>query len=106
MSKKLILDELKKEINGEEKVIIKASVLNDLINQIEKQAREIKIQSFHEEQLKNYIEDMKKRHNKELKELKQDISNMYNAEVVYSIIEDEFNLTRSEVMELFGESED
>lgn len=39
-------------------------------------------------------------------ELKKDIENMYDEEVVISIISDEFNLTRSEVLALLGESED
>lgn len=42
----------------------------------------------------------------ENKELKEDIKNMYSEEVVISIISDEFNLTRSEVLNLLGESEE
>ena len=43
---------------------------------------------------------------KENEELKEDIKNMYSEEVVISIISDEFNLTRSEVLNLLGESEE
>lgn len=42
----------------------------------------------------------------ENKELKKDIKNMYDKEVVISIISDEFNLTRSEVLRLLEEEED
>lgn len=39
----------------------------------------------------------------ENQELKQDISHMYNEEVVISIMCDEFNISRSEALELLGE---
>ena len=38
--------------------------------------------------------------------LKEDIKNMYDEEVIINIISDEFNLSRSEVLEILGESED
>ena len=50
-----------------------------------------------------------KENNKGLKdkidELQKDISNMYDKEVVISIICDEFNVTRLEVLEMLGEDE-
>ena len=39
---------------------------------------------------------------KENEELKNDIANMYDEEVVISIISDNFNLSRNEVLELLG----
>lgn len=38
---------------------------------------------------------------RQIEKLQEDISNMYDAEVVYSVLEDEFNLTRSEIEMLF-----
>jgi hypothetical protein len=38
----------------------------------------------------------------ENKELKKDISNMYDEEVIISIISDNFNLSRNEVLKLLG----
>lgn len=42
---------------------------------------------------------------KENEELKSDIKNMYDEEVVISIIEDNFNLCRNEVLEMLGSDE-
>ena len=39
---------------------------------------------------------------KENEQLKSDIKNMYDEEVVISIIEDNFNLCRNEVLEVLG----
>lgn len=39
---------------------------------------------------------------KENEELKKDISNMYDEEVIISIISNNFNLSRNEVLELLG----
>ena len=38
----------------------------------------------------------------EMNSLKKDISNMYDEEVIISIISDNFNLSRNEVLELLG----
>ena len=51
--------------------------------------------------LKKKIEKLQK----ENKEFKKDISNMYNKEVVISIICDNFDVTRLEVLEMLGEEE-
>lgn len=42
---------------------------------------------------------------KENEQLKNDIENMYDEEVVVSIIEDNFNLCRNEVLEMLGSEE-
>ena len=42
---------------------------------------------------------------KENEQLKSDIKNMYDEEVVISIIEDNFNLCRNEVLEMLGSEE-
>lgn len=42
---------------------------------------------------------------KENEQLKNDIENMYGEEVVISIIEDNFNLSRNEVLEVLGSEE-
>ena len=42
---------------------------------------------------------------KENEQLKNDIKNMYDEEVVISIIEDNFNLCRNEVLEMLGSEE-
>lgn len=42
---------------------------------------------------------------KENEQLKNDIENMYDEEVVISIIEDNFNLCRNEVLEMLGSEE-
>lgn len=42
---------------------------------------------------------------KENEQLKSDIKNMYDEEVVISIIEDNFNLCRNEVLEMLGSDE-
>lgn len=42
---------------------------------------------------------------KENEQLKNDIENMYDEEVVISIIEDNFNLCRNEVLEVLGSEE-
>lgn len=42
---------------------------------------------------------------KENEQLKSDIKNMYDEEVVISIIEDNFNLCRNEVLEVLGSEE-
>ena len=42
---------------------------------------------------------------KENEELKNDIENMYDEEVIISIISDNFNLCRNEVLELLGGEE-
>lgn len=42
---------------------------------------------------------------KENEQLKNDIKNMYNEEVIISIIEDNFNLCRNEVLELLESEE-
>ena len=41
----------------------------------------------------------------EVNSLKKDISNMYDEEVIISIISDNFNLSRNEVLELLGDEE-
>lgn len=46
-----------------------------------------------------------KRALKENEQLKNDIENMYDEEVVISIIEDNFNLCRNEVLEVLGSEE-
>lgn len=46
----------------------------------------------------NLVEKLKK----ENKELKNDISNMYNEEVVISIMCDEFNLSKNEALRILG----
>lgn len=51
------------------------------------------------------LEQKELRLEKENQELKQDISHMYNEEVVISIMCDEFNISRSEALELLGEEE-
>lgn len=43
-----------------------------------------------------------KRGLKENEQLKKDIFNMYNEEVIISIISDNFNVSRNEVLELLG----
>ena len=42
---------------------------------------------------------------KENEQLKSDIKNMYDEKVVISIIEDNFNLCRNEVLEMLGSEE-
>lgn len=51
------------------------------------------------------IVDSYKRLLKENEQLKNDIENMYDEEVVISIIEDNFNLCRNEVLEVLGSEE-
>ena len=51
--------------------------------------------------MKHILSDYK-RVLKETEELKNDIANMYDEEVVISIISDNFNLSRNEVLELLG----
>ena len=41
----------------------------------------------------------------EVNSLKKDISNMYDEEIIISIISDNFNLSRNEVLELLGGEE-
>lgn len=41
----------------------------------------------------------------EMNSLKKDISNMYDEEIIISIISDNFNLSRNEVLELLGGEE-
>ena len=54
--------------------------------------------------LKHILQDYK-RVLKENEQLKNDIENMYDKEVVISIIEDNFNLCRNEVLEVLGSEE-
>lgn len=51
--------------------------------------------------LKHILSDYK-RGLKENEQLKKDIFNMYNEEVIISIISDNFNVSRNEVLELLG----
>ena len=51
--------------------------------------------------IKHILSDYK-RVLKENEQLKNDIENMYDEEVVISIIEDNFNLCRNEVLEVLG----
>ena len=55
----------------------------------------------HIETIEHILSDYK-RVLKENEELKNDIANMYDEEVVISIISDNFNLSRNEVLELLG----
>lgn len=54
--------------------------------------------------IKHILSDYK-RALKENEQLKNDIENMYDEEVVISIIEDNFNLCRNEVLEVLGSEE-
>ena len=54
--------------------------------------------------IKHILSDYK-RVLKENEQLKSDIKNMYDEEVVISIIEDNFNLCRNEVLEMLGSEE-
>lgn len=59
--------------------------------------------------LKNQIEELKlklKNKDKEIKQLKEDIKEMYNKEVIISILKDEFNISRNEVLSLLEEGEE
>lgn len=58
-------------------------------------------QEQEEKDLKILLSDYK-RVLKENEQLKSDIKNMYDEEVVISIIEDNFNLCRNEVLEMLG----
>lgn len=53
----------------------------------------------------NLIEKLQKENEQlrtEVNSLKKDISNMYDEEVIISIISDNFNLSRNEVLKLLG----
>lgn len=54
--------------------------------------------------LEHILQDYK-RVLQENEQLKNDIKNMYDEEVVISIIEDNFNLCRNEVLEMLGSEE-
>lgn len=59
--------------------------------------------------LKNKFEELKlklKDKDKEIKQLKEDIKEMYDKEIIISILEDEFNISRNEVLSLLGEGEE
>ncbi len=58
--------------------------------------------------LKNQIEELKlknKDKDKEIKQLREDIKEMYNKKVIINILEDKFNMSRNEVLSLLGEEE-
>lgn len=58
--------------------------------------------------LKNKFEELKlklKDKDKEIKQLKEDIKEMYDKEVIISILENEFNISRNEVLSLLGGEE-
>lgn len=59
--------------------------------------------------LKNKFEELKlklKDKDKKIKQLKQDIKEMYDKEVIISILEDEFNISRNEALSLLEEGEE
>lgn len=70
------------------------------------------LRTFKREGIENFVTTRKKyvdvilsdykRVLKENEQLKNDIENMYDEEVVISIIEDNFNLCRNEVLEVLG----
>lgn len=51
------------------------------------------------------LEQKELRLEKENQKLKQDISHMYDKDVIISIMCDEFNISKSEALELLGEEE-
>lgn len=73
------------------------------------------LRTFKREGIENFVTTRKKyvdvilsdykRVLKENEQLKNDIENMYDEEVVISIIEDNFNLCRNEVLEVLGSEE-
>lgn len=66
---------------------------------------EVGCYTFFDEDLCKTIEHILsdyKRGLKENEQLKKDIFNMYNEEVIISIISDNFNVSRNEVLELLG----
>ena len=73
------------------------------------------LRTFKKEGIENFVITRKKyvdvilsdyrRLLKENEQLKNDIENMYDEEVVISIIEDNFNLCRNEVLEVLGSEE-
>ena len=59
--------------------------------------------------LKNKFEELKlklKEKDKEIKQLKEDIKKMYDEEVIISILEDEFNISRNEALSLLEGGEE
>nr|DAJ09173.1 MAG TPA: hypothetical protein [Caudoviricetes sp.] len=54
---------------------------------------------------RSYTAECLRRVLKENEQLKNDIENMYDEEVVISIIEDNFNLSRNEFLEVLGSEE-
>lgn len=62
---------------------------------------------YYEQQEKNYKRVLKENEElrTEMNSLKKDISNMYDEEIIISIISDNFNLSRNEVLELLGGEE-
>ena len=69
---------------------------------------EVGCHEFFDEDLCKAIEHILSDYKRVLKEneqLKNDIENMYDEEVVISIIEDNFNLCRNEVLEMLGSEE-
>ena len=69
-----------------------------LKNELENKRKE------YQETYKDVREELKELR-KDNEELKKDISNMYDEEVIISIISDNFNLSRNEVLELLGGEE-
>lgn len=99
---KLEINKLQKENSREEDI----KILEEMIKSYKK-ADECGLSNndFKNEikALSNILLDYKKLQ-KENEELKNDIAKMYDEEVVISIISDNFNLSRNEVLELLGEN--
>ena len=77
-------------------------ILVNLINKLQKRVDELDKENQRQAELLSNIHN---KYRKENEELKKDISNMYNKEVVISIICDNFDVTRLEVLEMLGEDE-
>lgn len=92
---KKAVEELKILKNSEYSIMLTPHGADVFLTIIEKQQKE-------NEQLRTEVNSKKK----EIEELKSSMKNMYDEEVVYSIVADEFNLTKNEVKELFGDEDD
>ena len=102
--------ESKNEGNVEDYESLKEThkLLKDTLNSIEKLQKENEESKELYDKLFNGYNKLVQEHlelEKENIELKKDISNMYNKEVVISIICDNFDVTRLEALEMLGEEE-
>lgn len=81
----------------------KIATMNDHLGDIYSLRDIEEVEQAEKEEEIHLLREAIKKQQKEIKELKEDISNMYDKKVVRNILEDECGLSKYEIDELLGE---